>query len=128
MFTNFLEERPQYTTKEECEKANTTDVPLIWGVPYVSEGVEEALEMDLKTYLPKKSCLVKLPEVDCRKATYTRVNHLGNAGNALPFNYTWVLPYFPSNLEKRCVVRIRYNISTMDYDGDQVFSAQNGDK
>lgn len=127
MFTNSLEEMPKFTTKKSCEAASTKEIPLVWGIPYVSEDID-ALEMDPDTLKPKESCLVKLPEPDCQKASHSRTNHLGNGVNAVPLNYTWVLPYFQSGLEQRCVLRIRYNISTMDYDRDNTFRDQNGDK
>ena len=58
--------------------------------------------------------LLKAP--DCRQAPWSRSNHLGNGRDGVPLNYTWVLPYFPSMETQRCVFRIRYNISTDDYD------------
>uniref|UniRef100_F6TG38 Self-marker protein n=1 Tax=Ciona intestinalis TaxID=7719 RepID=F6TG38_CIOIN len=49
-------------------------------------------------------------------AGWSRVNHLGNSLDGVPLNYTWKIPHFPSGNKKRCVFRIRYNISTDDYD------------
>jgi len=68
-------------------------------------------------YGKEKECLVKLKEPDCKLGNYTRVNHLGNAnGDALKTSqYNWELPRFPSGEKQRCVVRLRYNISTADY-------------
>eukprot|EP00116_Pleurobrachia_bachei_P001854 sb/3462116/ len=37
------------------------------------------------------------------------------------------LPYFPSGDAKRCVMRLRYNISTTDYDGWNTFADSNDD-
>lgn len=36
-----------------------------------------------------------------------RSNHLGNGRDGLPLDYKWLLPYFPSGAEKRCVFRMR---------------------
>ena len=126
-FTSFLEERPQYTSRVRCAAASTKDVPLVWGIPYVSDELE-SLELYRGRCKPKASCLVAVPELECKKADYSRANHLGNVGNVVAMGHKWTIPYFPSNNEKRCVLRIRYNISTMDYDRDSTFSAKNGDK
>lgn len=52
-------------------------------------------------------CLVLPPPPVCRPAPRSRVNHLGNGVDGVPLNYTWTLPYFPSGVAKRVVVRIR---------------------
>jgi len=44
------------------------------------------------------------------------VNHLGNGRGGQPLSYKWKLPHFPSGNTHRCFLRIRYNISTDDYD------------
>jgi len=70
----------------------------------------------------QEECLVPLPELDCKVAQYTRVNHLGNSATAeatetpTASQYMWKVPNFPSQKVQRCVFRIRYNISTTDYD------------
>lgn len=52
---------------------------------------------------------------DCREAHWSRDNHLGNGVNGQPNTYNWTLP---ANLEsENCAMRIRYNISTGEYDG-----------
>eukprot|EP01095_Lingulamoeba_sp_RSL-Kostka_P009976 TRINITY_DN34_c1_g1_i1.p1 TRINITY_DN34_c1_g1~~TRINITY_DN34_c1_g1_i1.p1 ORF type:complete len:613 (-),score=261.56 TRINITY_DN34_c1_g1_i1:227-2065(-) len=55
----------------------------------------------------------------CEQAQWTRTNHLGNSakhdfheGYASSFN--WTIPETP---EENCVLRLRYNISTTDYEG-----------
>ncbi|RNA14329.1 DD3-3-like [Brachionus plicatilis] len=49
----------------------------------------------------------------CRETQFTRDNHLGNSfGGQTPF-FNWKLPSINSD---KCVLRIRYNISTNDYD------------
>ena len=71
-------------------------------------------ENDGLTYMwkPKKigeapSCLVLPAQPACEAADWTRVNHLGNGRDGVPLNYTWRLPYFPTDTLKRIVVRIR---------------------
>ena len=127
MFHSFIDFKDEYKDKASCERASTKDVPLVWGVPYMSEYVD-GLEIDEVTRKPKASCLVQPPKVDCRVSPLSRPNHLGNVQDAENMNYTWIIPYFPSQTEKRCVVRIRYNISTYDYDGNRTFSDKNGAK
>jgi len=69
---------------------------------------------------------VRSPEstVKCIQAPWSRVNHLGNGrfGQANTFN--WTIPYV-SNRNEQCVVRLRYNISTDDYDYDKTNSSFN---
>ena len=80
------------------------------------------------------------PEIDCKKADWSRANHLG-VTNSGEFNqYRWELPYFNDDQPRDCVfrivpmmyksvsliqyqlseqnrtrLRIRYNISSDDY-------------
>ncbi|KAL9983515.1 hypothetical protein ACROYT_G005699 [Oculina patagonica] len=47
-------------------------------------------------------------------APSTVVNHNGMNMEGKFSSYTWKIPYFPSNIIQRCVLRIRYNITTDD--------------
>ncbi|XP_005096259.1 protein DD3-3 [Aplysia californica] len=52
---------------------------------------------------------------DCRETDFTRDNHLGNGIGGYPNMFNWTIP---NNVEhENCILRIRYNISTSDYDG-----------
>jgi len=95
-FTNFLEKDKSKTTKATCEAAGH-----VWGRPIYSKNLE---------------CLVPLDKPECRASEWSRVNHLGNGKKAEPLQYRWELPHFPSGQDQRCVLRLRYNISTDDYD------------
>jgi len=62
---------------------------------------------------------------DCEQAPWSRTNHLGNGRDGQHINYTWTLPAFDDLIgdafgdtheSKKCVLRLRYNISTDDYD------------
>lgn len=64
----------------------------------------------------KEECMVALNPPDCLESPFSRDNHLGNGENLEALRYDWILPYFPSGTKQRIVVRIRYNISTDDYD------------
>lgn len=55
-----------------------------------------------------------LPAPECRETQLSRDNHLGNGVDGNPNRYNWTLPDIS---EEKCVLRIRYNISTNDYDG-----------
>jgi len=67
-----------------------------------------------------------LPAPECRPATdvWSRVNHLGNGMGGWQNSYTWTLPAVST--EQVCVFRMRYNISTTDYDGWNTFADMNG--
>ncbi|XP_038054234.1 protein DD3-3-like [Patiria miniata] len=51
---------------------------------------------------------------DCRESHWSRDNHLGNGIYGQTLSYNWTIP----NIDhERCVMRIRYNISTGEYNG-----------
>lgn len=54
-----------------------------------------------------------VPAPECRETQFTRDNHLGNTYGGNPPVYNWTLPNIAAD---KCVFRIRYNISTNDYD------------
>ena len=126
-FHSYIDFKDEYKDKASCERASTEDVPLVWGVPYNSERVD-AIEFNPTTKEPRHFCLVQPSKVHCQLSPLSRPNHLGNVEEAQTMNYTWVLPYFPSQVEKRCVLRLRYNISTLDYDSNRTFSDKNGEQ
>ena len=69
--------------------------------------------------------------VDCVEAQFSRDNHLGNSDNLLPMTYMWKIPTVAEACELnvaacRCVLRLRYNISTGDYDDWNTTSSSNG--
>jgi hypothetical protein len=73
-----------------------------------------------------------VPPPECIQSQWSRVNHLGNGRNGQPNSYNWTLPYITLNgrmdgqaVPQRCVLRLRYNISTDDYDGWRVNSTFN---
>ncbi|PIK57203.1 hypothetical protein BSL78_05902 [Apostichopus japonicus] len=112
-FYNFLEKADALTTQAACENENGVDgVRYIWGRPY-----REITEQ----------CLVALDAPDCMEAPWSRDNHLGNSRGGQPSRYTWTIPKFPSNNLMRCAMRLRYNISTDDYDPMNTNASQNQD-
>lgn len=61
----------------------------------------------------KESPPHKVQEPFCKETQYTRDNHLGNSVGENPATFDWTIPFVNS---ERCVLRIRYNISTNDLD------------
>ncbi|RUS72439.1 hypothetical protein EGW08_019801 [Elysia chlorotica] len=101
---SYLEKAKDKKNQGACEGTKTAGLTYQWAVAHDSDNNYQ------------KECLVKLDAPDCREAPWSRSNHLGNGMDGLPLSYKWTLPHFPSGKEKRCVFRIRYNISTDDYD------------
>lgn len=101
---SYLEKATNKGNKNACESTKTSGLEYKWAVAHDSSN----------GYKPE--CLVKLDAPACSEAPWSRSNHLGNGMDGKALSYTWTLPHFPSNNEKRCVFRIRYNISTDDYD------------
>jgi len=50
----------------------------------------------------------------CRQNLYTRDNHHGNSVGGATYSFNWTIP---AEVHERCVVRLRYNISTTDFPG-----------
>jgi len=57
----------------------------------------------------------------CLRTPYQRINHHGNTDTGVPAGVEWVLPGLDWNeqmlVNQQCVVRIRYNTSSKDFDG-----------
>jgi hypothetical protein len=67
---------------------------------------------------------------ECLQAPWSRVNQLGNGRYGQANTYNWTLPSFvnPTTnvpFDVKIVLRLRYNISTDDYDGARVNSSFN---
>lgn len=50
---------------------------------------------------------------ECIETVWSRDNHLGNTIGGFPAYYNWTVPNDPN---EHCVLRIRYNISTLEYE------------
>eukprot|EP00112_Aurelia_sp_Birch-Aquarium-sp1_P011612 Seg2440.3 transcript_id=Seg2440.3/GoldUCD/mRNA.D3Y31 product="Protein DD3-3" protein_id=Seg2440.3/GoldUCD/D3Y31 len=66
----------------------------------------------------------KVAAPDCKQAPWSRDNHNGNGMDGLMNVYNWTVPDIEAD---SCAMRIRYNISTKDFDTWKTFSNQNGD-
>uniref|UniRef100_A0A0B7ADP4 Protein DD3-3 n=2 Tax=Arion vulgaris TaxID=1028688 RepID=A0A0B7ADP4_9EUPU len=98
---NYLEKAKEKSSQSTCDNTKVPGLTYKWARPYDGSIAE---------------CLVLLDSPDCIQAPWSRSNHLGNGVGGQPLSYTWTLPYFPSGKSKNCAFRIRYNISTDDYD------------
>lgn len=78
-----------------------------------------------------------IPAPECKEAPWSRDNHLGASREGFYTNYTWTVPSLKDVWSgdgvtagagdyAKCVVRIRYNITTSDYDPWKTFSESNG--
>ncbi|ELT93314.1 hypothetical protein CAPTEDRAFT_225336 [Capitella teleta] len=110
---NYLEKLPGKGTQRACESSSANGIVQKWAVPYDSADAKTA------------ECLVLLDAPECKEAPWTRSNHLGNSRDGNASSYDWTLPYFPSSKTQRCALRIRYNISTDDYDPYKTDSSSN---
>jgi hypothetical protein len=111
---NYLEKAPQFKDQKACE----ANAGFKWAVPFDSTNISVS------------ECLVLLNAPDCRQADQSRENHLGNTVNTKPATYQWKLPYFPSEKLQSCVLRVRYNISSNDFNSFTINSSfnNNGNK
>eukprot|EP00457_Paulinella_chromatophora_P003789 gb/GEZN01003797.1/.p1 GENE.gb/GEZN01003797.1/~~gb/GEZN01003797.1/.p1 ORF type:complete len:655 (-),score=44.46 gb/GEZN01003797.1/:106-2070(-) len=83
-----------------------------------------------------KTYIKGVPAPACEQVGWSRVNHLGNGRYGHPLHWNWTLPKYQTLLDSgniemapgyiKCVARIRYNMSTDDYDPYNTFSDQDG--
>jgi len=119
-FHSYLEIHPTITTQSECEGASSKKVAgytYKWAIPY-RHSADNRLE---------KKCLVLLKAPECVEAPWSRHNHLGNGVDLKALRYDWKLPHFPHSSTQKFILRIRYNISTDDYDPFNTDSNFNGE-
>eukprot|EP00051_Salpingoeca_urceolata_P010126 m.123467 g.123467 ORF g.123467 m.123467 type:complete len:798 (-) comp16588_c0_seq2:470-2863(-) len=73
-----------------------------------------------------------IPLPECIQAPWSRVNHNGNGRHGQHNQYNWTLPYLEiapgKPVPHRCVLRLRYNISTDDYDAWKVNNSFNDNR
>jgi len=86
-------------TEADCDLTKTIDV----------DGTDTTFTAEWRT-VPAHG--VAAP--DCEQIAQTRANHLGNPGGKNLYGLTWTIP---EDIEagSQCVMRIRYNITTADY-------------
>lgn len=77
-----------------------------------------------------------VPAPECKLGEWSRVNHLGNGRDGKPTNYKWTVPkvkelgQFTDTDDgvAKCVLRLRYNMSTDDFDPRTTNIEQSEDK
>lgn len=71
-----------------------------------------------------------VPAPDCIVHQFSRDNHLGNAGSdeTTPntAHYDWTIPTVSENENMTCVLRVRYNMSSADYEAMSALDADPG--
>jgi len=115
-FHNYLEIAD--LNEAECKGASSKKKPGFvykWAIPYLHSATNRRAS----------KCLVLLKAPDCDEAPFSRQNHLGNGADLEPLRHEWKLPSFPSLRAKKFIFRIRYNISTDDYDPHNTDSTSN---
>jgi hypothetical protein len=63
-----------------------------------------------------------LPPPVCQTPDRSRDNHLGNVMGGYPAHFNWTIP---NDVNSRCTLRMRYNITTGDFDGWNTFADKN---
>ena len=68
---------------------------------------------------------------ECKAPPFQRQNHHGNDLNGYPASYDWRIPNWLGSpeydevVDKKCVLRLRYNMSSADFDGWATFAKDN---
>jgi len=99
---------------------NANDLPLI---PITREECEMYVALKVTTPMDKAEELLTFFWVEsneqtqntpaCKLNELSRDNHLGDTFEGKQASYMWEVP---DNVHEQCALRIRYNISTLDYD------------
>jgi len=110
-FHSFLEILTSANTEAKCKAAAAKDKRN-------AMHKNKITWMSMRSDETDKYCVVQAPPPRCADAPWTRVNHLGNSPDSQGNASRWEanIPHFPSGEAKRCVMRLRYNISTDEYD------------
>ncbi|XP_020608614.1 protein DD3-3-like isoform X3 [Orbicella faveolata] len=83
------------------------EMKLARGIPYDAHKISQGADNKLQYVL-----LHKPPDVIYAPSTVVNHNGMSMEGNFS--TYKWKVPCFPSNTTQRCVLRLRYNITTDD--------------
>ncbi|XP_078358494.1 protein DD3-3-like [Oculina patagonica] len=130
----------KYITAASCKAAGATWTKFITNYLEKTEGVLSTCGegIEIARGLPyepqkhsqgsdgKKQYVVLHKPPDVIYAPSTVVNHNGMNMEGKFSSYKWKVPCFPTNTTQRCVLRIRYNITTADVPRE--FDASKNDK
>jgi len=109
VINNYLEILEDATTETECTaKGKELKTNVKWG-------------KTIQNYV-KVVCFVPLIKPIYQEGKFSRVNHNGNGKGLEMLSFDWKVPHFPSRIKQRCVLRMRYNITTRDYDPSTTFA------
>ncbi|XP_068712154.1 protein DD3-3-like [Montipora foliosa] len=116
----------RFISRESCEKGggkwtkvhinykeilktdfNTSNDQVLKGVAYESHKITQGTEN-------KEQLLLKVDKPEVIYAPSTVVNHNGVNMQGKFSSFKWKVPFFSSQITQRCVLRIRYNITTDD--------------
>jgi hypothetical protein len=67
--------------------------------------------------------LVGISAPDCREPMWSRDNHLGSSNDGYMQTYNWTIP---ANVNDVCFLRVRYNMTSTDYDAWNIDASSNG--
>jgi len=104
----------------EMDWDKTLNIPDIWA-NQASDWEEQSCIKNGNKWVEVKKWGISAP--DCFAPAESRDNHLGNvyiAGNIMTQHYKWVIPNVDFDKDQKyatCAFRLRYNISSGDYNG-----------
>ncbi|KAJ7333542.1 hypothetical protein OS493_017080 [Desmophyllum pertusum] len=113
--TNYKEKYSENSANSACANKFQTVIKGVAYEPHLIAQGADGQEQDL----------VKADPPEVIYAPSTVVNHNGMNMQGKFSSYKWKVPYFPSQTIQRCVLRIRYNITTDD--APRNFDASNND-
>jgi len=106
--------------KPEMDWDKTLNIPDVW-VNQASDWDEDGCRANGNQWINVKKWGISAP--DCFAPALSRDNHLGNvyiSGAIMTQSYKWVIPnvdFDDGQKHATCVFRLRYNISSGDYNG-----------
>eukprot|EP00794_Sanderia_malayensis_P009192 gene9192-10166_t len=135
VMTNDVSRCNYYKQESQNVKSKFACVELPDSYLYIIRGNRKRRKRNIYVPNNKASCQAaggkwkefpahNLPAPDCIKSMWSRDNHNGNNVGGYMNTYNWTVPDVQENA---CVMRIRYNISTNDYDSWNTFADKNGD-
>jgi len=113
-----LTDRPSRCAFYQAESQNVKDkgvcMNTITGEEIITIGNPELCTAELNNGTWVEVGAHNIPAPECLMGPWTRDNHLGNTFGGQTPRYNWTIP---DDVNNRCVLRFRYNISTDDYNG-----------
>ncbi|XP_020892365.1 protein DD3-3 [Exaiptasia diaphana] len=117
----YLEESENVKGRYACEVPKNYKAAKGWRNYYIPNNKEEcekfrypAKDLNGTRATWKLFPSHELPKPVCRETDWSRDNHLGNSVGGYPIGFNWTIPDLNS---ENCVLRIRYNISTGEFNG-----------